>query len=311
MPRDRATIFTAIWSDADFRSLTSAEQRLYFLLNTHSTLSYAGVADWRPGRLAKTCSDMTADDVRATGSALQAKRFIFIDDESEEVLVRSYIRHDGVLNHPKLSISFVNAYAAVASPEIQGILVHELNRLRDEYPEWRAFAESRVLSILKQPRLSIDEATNGSPINTATVAPEPLGEPMGQPLGQPMGQGLGQPLEQPLGFGLPTATTTTTSSSETRGGGSRRRPETALPHGWRPNSKHAEKARELGLDLNEQSQAFRFHAESHDRRLRNWDAGFNQWLAKAKQFAEERGDYGRGGGGSQWDLARQWNTKRG
>lgn len=62
---------------------------------------------------------------------------------------------------------------------------------------------------------------------------------------------------------------------------SRRRPETPLPAGWKPTEAHIQYARENRLDLGKQVEAFKGHAETHDRRARNWDAAFRTWLGKA------------------------------
>ena len=297
MARDRATIFTAIWSDADFRACTSDEQRLYMLLMTHPSLSYAGVVDWRPGRLAKMCSDMTADRIGALGASLQDKRFLYVDEETEEVLIRSYIRHDGVLKHPKLAISFANAYTAVASLNIQKIIVHELTRLHGEHPDWRAFSFDRVTKILSQPSAPIEDVTLGV---TPGVTP-------GVTLSPTLGVRVSQPLAQPLGLELPTATATATTPSIEGGSGGKRSPERPLPANWAPNAKHKTRAHETGLDVYAQAEAFKLHAETHDRRVRNWDAAFTQWLIKGKGYAEEAR---RSEGRSQWEMARAWNQPK-
>lgn len=55
-----------------------------------------------------------------------------------------------------------------------------------------------------------------------------------------------------------------------------------LPETWKPNDAHRAKAQEKNLDLEHEAETFRNHAEAHDRRLANWDAGFRNWLTKAK-----------------------------
>lgn len=61
----------------------------------------------------------------------------------------------------------------------------------------------------------------------------------------------------------------------------RRAPELPLPVTWKPSALHEEKAREKYLDVNLQAETFRNHAETNDRRARNWNAAFNNWLIKA------------------------------
>ena len=66
----------------------------------------------------------------------------------------------------------------------------------------------------------------------------------------------------------------------------RRSPETTIPDTWQPNTKHQEQARELRVDLDREARAFRNHAHMHDRKLRNWDAGFRAWLDKANTYTQ-------------------------
>lgn len=62
----------------------------------------------------------------------------------------------------------------------------------------------------------------------------------------------------------------------------RRSPETRLPESWTPNEAHSKRAREKGLDLAREAEVFKLHAETHDRRAKNWNAAFTMWLSKAK-----------------------------
>ena len=269
MARDRANINTAMWTDQDFRDLNMAEQHLYKLLMTHPTLSYVGVADWRPGRIAAMTADATAAGVRATAESLQAKRYVFIDDETEEILVRSFLRHDGLLKQPKLSISMVNAFGSVASKMVREVITYELQRLQVEHPDWAAFGQAKVLDLLKGKGTDMAEFTQG--LTPAFALPF---TPAVTPLFRPTGD---------QAQALPTATATTTATSPSGEGvqGERKKPERKLPATWGPNDAHREYARARGLNLEEQAERFKIHAEAHDRRLRDWDAGFRMWLTKA------------------------------
>ncbi|SEE83444.1 hypothetical protein SAMN04489740_2719 [Arthrobacter alpinus] len=172
MARDRANINTNIWTDTHWRQLTRDQQWLYELLLTHPELSYAGVSDWRPGRLMQFSAGTSRQEIERIGAELQAERFIFIDEDTEEVLIRSFLRHDGILKQPKLTISMVNAYAAVSSNNIREVIVHELNRLYAEAPGTKAFENTKVLTLLKQPGRSMDEFTLGvTPAFTLPVTP--------------------------------------------------------------------------------------------------------------------------------------------
>lgn len=256
MARDRASISTNLWTDQDWRNLPTAEQHLYMMLLSHPTLSYAGVADWRTARLAAMTGDATPESIEAAADGLQAARFVFIDDETEEILIRSFLRHDGLLKQPKLSISMVNAYGAIASSRIREVVTHELQRLYAEYPSWAAFGQEKVLALTKGKGNDMAEFTQSF---THAVTPSFTLKPA-----------QADPLP------TTTATTTTTNSS------SRRSPETRIPDDWKPSEAHKAKAAEKHLDAALVAEAFRNHAEANDRRARNWDAAFRNWILKAQ-----------------------------
>ena len=142
MARDYARVRVSIWADDDFRSLTAAAQHLYFTLLTAATLSHAGVADWRPGRLAPLAADLDQHAIRRAASELIHQLYIVVDVDTEEVLIRSFVRHDGLLAQPKMAVAMANAHAGIASPTLRGIVVHELQRLRAQDPGINAWADN-------------------------------------------------------------------------------------------------------------------------------------------------------------------------
>lgn len=157
MPRDRATINIDIWSDADFRDLTAPAQSLYFKLTTHGKLDYCGCVEFHPGRLAAMSREMTSGDVMIAAQELSDKWFCVFDQTTDEVLVRSFIRHDGVMRQPRLAVSMAKAYGAIASNKIRAVLVHELQRFRKQNPDLPAWEKPQVLTVLKQPAVSVRE----------------------------------------------------------------------------------------------------------------------------------------------------------
>jgi hypothetical protein len=57
--------------------------------------------------------------------------------------------------------------------------------------------------------------------------------------------------------------------------------ERELPASWVPTPEHSDRATAKGLDVAEQAEAFRLHAQTHARRAANWNAAFTMWLHKA------------------------------
>lgn len=65
----------------------------------------------------------------------------------------------------------------------------------------------------------------------------------------------------------------------------RRKPETPLPDDWQPTEDHRIYAARYQLDVDREAERFRNHAAMKDRRVRDWNAAFRNWLDKAREFA--------------------------
>lgn len=89
----------------------------------------------------------------------------------------------------------------------------------------------------------------------------------------------------PSGANVPLIEEFKTSSRDETEKPSRRKPETRLPKTWVPTVSHAERAREKHVDVVAEAEAFRLHAETHDRHAANWNAAFTTWLMKARPQA--------------------------
>ena len=263
MARDRANINTGIWTDDEFIDISRDEQWLYFLLMTDPKLSYAGVTDWRPGRIAQRSSNTTKEDIEQAGAMLQAGRYIFIDEDTEEVLVRSFLRHDGLLKQPRLGVSMFNAYGSIASKDIRKVVIHELKRLHDEFPEWKAFGVDKVRELLK---LSSADMSEFTPSVTPGFTPNAT-----------------------QGQGMHTSTATSTSTSkDVEGSGESQSRAVRLPDGWQPRDAHKKFAAENNLDIENEVANFRDHAQANDRRQKDWDAAFRMWLRKSTEYQARR-----------------------
>lgn len=183
MAREYAKVKVTIWADTDFRSLSPAAQHLYFLLLTSPTLNMAGVCDWRPSRLAKMAQGWTPKKVRDAAAELEAARFALFDDDTEEALCRSFVRHDGVLKSPNLTTAMVKDYAGIGSPKLLSALANEVHRAAEDNPEWKGLdSASEILSkpIPKGSETVPEEFAEGSPIpHTSNNIPAPPSAPDG------------------------------------------------------------------------------------------------------------------------------------
>lgn len=146
MARDHARLRHSIWADAEFLALTEAAQRVYMLALSQPGLNYCGVVPFTLRRWAKLASDSTTRRLRTAVTALETARFVVVDEDSEELLIRSFIRNDGIIESPNICLAAVKAFPGVLSPLLKGVFVAELHRLRAS-PQgkgwekgWEAFA---------------------------------------------------------------------------------------------------------------------------------------------------------------------------
>lgn len=63
---------------------------------------------------------------------------------------------------------------------------------------------------------------------------------------------------------------------------------TLIPDDWRPNQTHIDKAKSLHLDVKQEYQRFRAHAERTQRRLKQWNTGFTNWLKQGAVMNQQR-----------------------
>lgn len=122
-------IFKRVWGDPDFKSLTTSEQLLYFKLCSQSDTALSGVLTYAPVRWAMQTRELDASQVEEAISGLAAKRFVVVDFETQEVLIRSFIRNDAGWRSPRTMIAVANAVRRVLSPGLKAVIAAELERL--------------------------------------------------------------------------------------------------------------------------------------------------------------------------------------
>lgn len=129
MARSYANIFTAIWRDPDWRALDRGDQQFYVLLVTQPNISAAGMLPMTTGRWAAMADDSTADTIQVSLRKLAAARFIAVDEMTEELLVRSFVRHDNGYGNRKRRVVIESAAGEIESRTLRQVLAVELVRL--------------------------------------------------------------------------------------------------------------------------------------------------------------------------------------
>src|SRR6266498_2686538 len=101
MARTHARIYMSVWG-GDFRLLTKDGQRLYIVLLTQAEINNCGVLPFVDRKWARLAVDETPVELEAALAILIDRRFLVLDRDTDELLIRTYIRHDGVERVPQL-----------------------------------------------------------------------------------------------------------------------------------------------------------------------------------------------------------------
>ncbi|MFE2047931.1 hypothetical protein ACFXAS_05450 [Streptomyces sp. NPDC059459] len=129
MARGHGRILTSIWEDSDFLDLDEKEQRLYLFLISQPNLNHAGLLDLTLRRWARKARGLTVAELEKRIGRLEEARFVVVDDDTEELLIRSFIRNDGVWRMPKVMGAAVSGALEISSRKLQQALLAEMDRV--------------------------------------------------------------------------------------------------------------------------------------------------------------------------------------
>jgi hypothetical protein len=162
MARKYAKLWLNAWTaESDFYNLGPDAQWLYWVLVSHPKLTPAGVLPPQPRQWAKRAKGMTVKRVTAAYDQLVARSYLLADDDTEEVLIRTFIRWDKGYRTPNIRKSIETSIGRIESHRLRHTANHELTL---------AVTHDGTLSGTDGPD---DDGTHG-----ATPA-EPITEPMG------------------------------------------------------------------------------------------------------------------------------------
>lgn len=166
MARDYGRIMSAIWNDSDFRTLMVAEQHAYLMLITQPDINSAGILSIALRRWCGYAIDSTPDSLSKALSELAAKNFIAYDEETEELLVRKFVKWDGGSGNTKRQPAIQSAANAIVSSYLREKLAHELDLLGFTHSLFRGLTDS------------LSEARNPALDSPRYPEPEPEPEPL-------------------------------------------------------------------------------------------------------------------------------------
>lgn len=123
-----AIIREPLWRDRDFRKLPRLAQCTYMHLLSLKDLDCAGVITLNLQVWIKGCDELTVDALKRDLEALEAARFVFVDYDTDELLVRSYARLVSVRS-PNAWKSAMKAALLLESEKLRRELATEFRRL--------------------------------------------------------------------------------------------------------------------------------------------------------------------------------------
>jgi hypothetical protein len=129
MARAHGRVLSSIWEDEDFIALTQQQQRLYLFLISQPNLNHAGLLPLTLRRWARKATGLTAGELDEHLDALAKAHFIVLDDDTEELLIRSFVRNDGVWRMPKVMGAMVSGALEIESKVLRRALLAEMDRI--------------------------------------------------------------------------------------------------------------------------------------------------------------------------------------
>lgn len=277
--RHYAKISISISDDPDWRALSRTAQHLYLNLLFSATINNAGVADWRPVRICSKATGWTTEEVIQDGKELEAARFVVIDEATEEILVRSFVRSDGILDGPKTAQGMANAYAHVVSLRIRSAICREVARIRLEQPTSGAWTVKDAVAIAD---LAASEGAETGVSESMPAAPNVVPDTPSD--GASRQHVASIPYQQP---------STSEPNNQTTKGGSRRKRKpasagTRIPPEWQPTLDLISWVKTECPSVDGRSETANFKdwwaAENGSHAIkRDWNAAYRTWMRRAQK----------------------------
>lgn len=132
MARSYARIDVQRFHDTDWRALTLPQKAVFDMMLTHPKLSLCGALDLKYGSLCGYSVDLNVDTLSGLLEALEADRFIAVDWDTDEAVIRTFVRHDGVLQNQNLGRGMWSAWVAVESAKLREFVLDNLPELAFE-----------------------------------------------------------------------------------------------------------------------------------------------------------------------------------
>ncbi|MDO3336375.1 hypothetical protein [Mycobacteroides abscessus] len=175
--REYAKNLFAQWSDDDFCNQPIFDKLFFQVLNGQRAVNAAGIQPINFTRWRKAMRDgdqlPAVRDLQAALVRMERRGFVFTDEDTGEVLVRSRIRRDELDKQPTMFLAALRLLAVIDSPKFAAVLADELDRM--DVPEVKGDKD-----YAKRLRDSINDTHRAARSHLKTLAdgyPQPFPEP--------------------------------------------------------------------------------------------------------------------------------------
>lgn len=126
MARSHGILKTTIWeATSEFRQLTLNGQWCYAMLVSQPQINNCGAVPYVPEKWVRFANGLDRDTLNQSLLELRARLFIVVDEDTGELLVRTFIKHDRIWKQPNLITAARREYAAIESQLLREILLHQ------------------------------------------------------------------------------------------------------------------------------------------------------------------------------------------
>lgn len=294
MARSEARLQFSIWREG-LDGLTPHARLMYVVLLTEPTVNHAGIGAVRSSRWARN-SGLTLEEAEKALRELTDGQYLLIDEDTEEVFVRTLIRNDGVADQPNVLKGALREALHTASPALRKAIAAELRKLPPKQPDGVSKAGRPVVYPDPHATAELLDPQNPSPSpkkasrNPSGTLPEEI-----QAVPETPGGGGG-------GGG------DVSSSGGTPVGRSAQKRATRIPEDFEVTASMVEWARREvpHVDGRRETQKFIDHfraASGATARKQDWVSAWRNWMRKADEYAAPRGRQLKVVGGHHADPA--------
>ena len=116
--------------DDTLTAMSMGANFLYIKLAANDDLTSAGVSPLVPARFMRLASDMSRESFWSMLTELEDQRLVVVDRDTDEVMIRTYVRHSKVMHQPNRVKNLArHGWASVFSDKIRAALIIELARV--------------------------------------------------------------------------------------------------------------------------------------------------------------------------------------